>query len=195
MKRMIWFTADLHLGHEAIIKMQNRPFANVDDMNHTLIHNITECVKPDDKLYILGDVSHHITPDETSELVRRIHCHKYLILGNHDVVGDPEHCRYDESLFESVGYYLKINAYDMKIVMMHYPLLSWHKMSAGSIMLHGHIHSDGSYNAKNMEDGIRRYDVGVDANHYYPVNIFQVKDWVEHTTERHNIDHHWKGKQ
>ena len=30
-------------------------------------------------------------------------------------------------------------------------------------MLHGHIHSDGKYNRDNMEAGIRRYDVGVDA--------------------------------
>ena len=41
-------------------------------------------------------------------------------------------------------------------------------------MLHGHIHSDGSYNMSNREAGIKQYDVGVDANGYMPVSIKQI---------------------
>ena len=81
---MIWFTSDLHLGHEAVIRMQNRPFQNAEEMNNALIHNLNECVKPEDKLYILGDISHHITPEESNALIRRIHGKKFLLLGNHD---------------------------------------------------------------------------------------------------------------
>ena len=192
MKKNIWFTADLHFGHEAVIRMQNRPFENADEMDHALIDNINECVRPEDTLYILGDVSHHISPEETAALLKKIHCYKYLLLGNHDVTGDPERCRYDESLFEWTGYYRKINAYDLKIVMMHYPLMTWHKISAGSVMLHGHIHSDGTYNLENIRNGIRRYDVGVDANNYFPVSIYQVKEWAENTVLKQIPDHHWK---
>ena len=45
-------------------------------------------------------------------------------------------------------------------------------------MLHGHIHSDGKYNRDNMEAGIRRYDVGVDANGYMPVSIKQIEKFA-----------------
>lgn len=188
---MIWFTADLHFGHEAVIKMQNRPFKNSGDMDNALIHNINECVAPKDTLYILGDVSHHITPEETNVLIKRLHGKKYLLLGNHDVIGEPEQCQYDMSLFESVDYYKKINAYNLNIVMMHYPMLTWPKTLAGSVMLHGHVHSGLEYNAANIRAGIRRYDVGVDANNYYPVSIEQVKYWAERTpvsiTSRENL--------
>ena len=45
-------------------------------------------------------------------------------------------------------------------------------------MLHGHIHSDGSYNRDNMEAGIKRYDVGVDENGYMPVSIKQIEKFA-----------------
>lgn len=178
---MVYFTSDLHLGHQAILRMQNRPFGSIEEMNDTLIRNINSVVKSTDKLYILGDVSHHITPEETNDLIRRMRCRKYLILGNHDVAGDPEICPYDHTLFEWVGTYRKINTYGMNIVIMHYPMLSWPKAMAGSVMLHGHIHSDGTYNKANKEAGIRRFDVGVDANNYFPISIYQIKQFTEET--------------
>ncbi|MCC6094419.1 MAG: hypothetical protein LIV24_05295 [Eubacterium sp.] len=78
---MIWFTSDLHLGHEAVIRMQNRPFKDIREMNNALIHNLNECVKANDKLYILGDVSHHVSPEQSNSLIKRIHGRKYLLLG------------------------------------------------------------------------------------------------------------------
>lgn len=47
-------------------------------------------------------------------------------------------------------------------------------------MLHGHIHSDGSYNLCNRETGIRRYDVGVDANGYMPVSIKKIEEFLNY---------------
>lgn len=178
---MIWFTSDLHLGHKSVIQMQDRPFSDVTEMNEMLIQNINNVVKPTDKLYILGDVSHHISPEETSELVRRIHGRKYLIFGNHDLVQNPEKCPYNPALFEFEGPYLKLNAYGQNFILMHYPLLSWDKVRHGSVMLHGHIHSDPSYNEREIASGIRRYDVGVDANGYAPISIDTVLDWVKRT--------------
>lgn len=36
---MIYFTADTHFGHVNVIKMSNRPFADINEMNKTLITN------------------------------------------------------------------------------------------------------------------------------------------------------------
>ena len=45
--------------------------------------------------------------------------------------------------------------------------------------MHGHIHSRGDYNLQQKSDGVLRYDVGVDANDFYPVSIEQVKEFFE----------------
>lgn len=49
------FTADMHFGHANVIGFCKRPYANVDEMNSTLIHNWNQCVKPDDTVYHIGD--------------------------------------------------------------------------------------------------------------------------------------------
>lgn len=84
---MNWYIADTHFGHIAILKMQQRPFKDVEEMNNTIINNINAVVRNEnnDKLYFLGDLSHHIKPEETIKLLNRIKCRqKYLVIGNHD---------------------------------------------------------------------------------------------------------------
>lgn len=49
---MIFFTADLHLGHENIIKQCQRPFNNVEQMDKELIKNWNSVVNVDDEVYI-----------------------------------------------------------------------------------------------------------------------------------------------
>lgn len=78
---MVWFTADLHLGHEAIIKMQHRPFHNVYEMNESLIANINENVGENDKLYILGDICYRIEKEDAESLIRRVNEKKFVIRG------------------------------------------------------------------------------------------------------------------
>ena len=48
---MIFYTADLHLGHENVIKFCGRPFLNVEEMNETLIKNWNGAVGENDTVY------------------------------------------------------------------------------------------------------------------------------------------------
>ena len=50
---MIFFTADLHFGHENIIKHCNRPFKSAGEMGAMLIRNWNSTVAPDDEVYII----------------------------------------------------------------------------------------------------------------------------------------------
>ena len=66
---MIYFTSNMHLGHEAVIHMCNRPFKNVEEMNRALIRNINSMVHKNDTVYLLGDATHRISLDEGNDLI------------------------------------------------------------------------------------------------------------------------------
>ena len=164
---MIYFTSDMHLGHPGIIKMQNRPFADVEEMNRTLIHNYNSVVRKNDKVYILGDLCNHLSAGQANEMISGLNGKKVLIRGNHDK-------NYNSELFEKITDFMTASLNGRYFVLMHYPLMSWPKMHRGSIHLHGHSHGKKDYNLRNRDEGIMRFDAGVDANDYYPVSIEQI---------------------
>lgn len=169
---MIYFTSDLHLGHRGIITMRNRPFANVEEMNRTLITNFNAIVHKNDTVYILGDLAHHMQVEDANKIIEKMNGRKILIKGNHDK-------KYDSNLFDEIRDFKTVSLNGQSFSLMHYPMLSWPKSHHGSYMLHGHIHSDESYNLQNREEGILRYDVGVDANQYCPVSVNQILQFFD----------------
>lgn len=167
---MIWFTSDLHLGHKAVINMCERPFETVEEMNEMLIQNFNSCVKKNDTVYILGDIAHRTPVADVNQMIRRLNGKKILCKGNHDK-------KYDAALFEKICDFTEISVNGVNVSLMHYPMMAWPKSRHGSLHLHGHIHSKGEYNLQQKADGILRYDVGVDANEYFPVSIEEVKEF------------------
>lgn len=168
-----YFTSDLHLGHANIIRFQNRPFDSVEDMNTRLIQNYNSMVRKNDLVYILGDLTYKISVEESNRLIQQLKGRKVLIRGNHDL-------KYDSHLFEDILDYKEFNQEKIKYVLMHYPLLEWNGSYKGrSIHLHGHIHAQHGYNLKNRHDGILRYDVGVDANDYFPISLTSIRDFFK----------------
>jgi len=175
---MIYFTSDLHLNHRAVIPMCERPFDSVEEMNQVLIDNINSRVKKNDTLYLLGDLTNKGTVVSANELISQINCKNLiLVVGNHDK-------KYDTSLFKEIHNLTEIHVgaggTNYSITLCHFPMLSWPKSRYGSIHLHGHIHSRGSeYNLQMKAEGIRRYDVGVEANNYLPVSLQEILSFME----------------
>ena len=176
---MMWFTADTHFGHSNILGGNQRPFDSLPQMEQRLIANINDRVSATDQLYVLGDFSYRATMEQIYKLRRRIVCQNvHLIRGNHDKEwSESEYA----DCFASEQDYLEIKpgfANGHKLVLFHYPIVSWNGKRRGSIQLHGHIHSHGDeYNVRNRERGILRYDVGVDANDYCPVSRDHILDF------------------
>ena len=168
---MIYFTSDLHFYHENIIKAVNRPFDNAEQMNTTLIKNWNDRVRPNDEIYILGDFTMKGYTFATETLCQ-LKGRKHLIKGNHDKFSDSPH--FEKYLFESISDYKQIDYMNTKFILFHYPILEWNHFFRGSIHLHGHQHNKSEYNLENLRKGIKRYDVGVDANNMTPISADEI---------------------
>ena len=79
---MIFFTADTHFGHTNILKLCNRPFDSIEEMNEAMISNWNDRVKGTDTVYIVGDMFFRCEDAET--VLKRLRGKKRLIVGNHD---------------------------------------------------------------------------------------------------------------
>jgi calcineurin-like phosphoesterase family protein len=53
----IFFTGCTHFGHANIIKLAQRPFASIEEMNEVLVERWNSTVGSDDTVYHLGDFS------------------------------------------------------------------------------------------------------------------------------------------
>ena len=58
----VWFISDTHLGHKNILKFMHndkplRPFKTIWEMEGIIFERWCEVVKPQDKIYHLGDVA------------------------------------------------------------------------------------------------------------------------------------------
>ena len=188
---MIYFTSDLHLGHEQAIHFTNRPYADVEEMNRALIQNINDAVLPDDTLWVLGDFAFKVNREVVRDFRKQIHCKNvHLVVGNHDKDYSNDH------IFQSVQHYKELKTEYGKFILFHYPILEWNTAHYGSVHLHGHIYSTGEYNAANLEKRLddrliahtlvtgyklRIYDVGVDANGYRTISMERLVEIMQLT--------------
>lgn len=169
---MIYFTSDLHIGHENILSMCQRTFDNIEDMNETLIKNWNQMIQPKDTVYILGDFFFMIPVEEANVIIKKLKGKKILIQGNHDL-------NYEKTLFDEICDFKIIKYNKKKFILMHYPLLEWPHYFQGGIHLHGHQHNTQEYNLEMKNQGILRYDVGVDANDFKPICIDEIINFMK----------------
>ena len=83
---MIYFTADTHLGHKAILQhcpYRGEAFGDLHTMNKVFIDSINNTVGRSDTLYHLGDFCWSAA--KAGHYRQRINCRKiHIIRGNHD---------------------------------------------------------------------------------------------------------------
>jgi calcineurin-like phosphoesterase family protein len=176
-----WFTADLHLGHENIIKYCSRPFANAGEMDARLIDTINACARPTDVLYILGDLSHG--PWGGEEYLERVTAYRhriacenvFLIVGNHDRVELPGF----RKLFREVRSLVDVKIEGQRLTLCHYAMRTWNRSHHGSWQLYGHTHG-------RLDDApmLLSIDVGVDSWDFRPLSFHELKDIMERRIER-----------
>jgi len=169
-----FYTSDLHLFHNNIIKYCNRPCADIWEMHELIVNGLNEKVQPNDELFILGDVSFY-GGEKVQKILERINGQKHFIIGNHDAKNMK-----NWSGWKSVNHYLEIKDEKQKVILCHYPIESWNGMAHGSIHLHGHRHGVTVRHGGSGECtwGFRA-DVGVDPWKFKAVSLDDLtKKWL-----------------
>ena len=133
---MVYFIADLHLGHANIIKYCDRPFKDVDEMNEVIIRNWNNTVGKDDKVFLLGDFALS-NAENIKRWGRSLNGNKTLILGNHDNYSQSLY--YDAGFKEVIKYPILWNNY---MILSHKPQLMMD--NSFYFNLFGHVHNDPS---------------------------------------------------
>jgi calcineurin-like phosphoesterase family protein len=177
---MIFFTSDHHFGHANIIKLSNRPFSNVEEMNAELIRRWNEKVGPNDEVYHLGDVG-LTTAENLAQILAQLNGKIYLIAGNHEGAALSNRSRFQ---WIKDYYELKVPDADcangsQKIMLFHYAMRVWRSDFRRTWHLYGHCH--GSLPDKPHK---LSFDIGVDCHNFYPLSyeevkaIMQTKTWA-----------------
>lgn len=177
----VYFTSDTHFGHANIIKFCNRPYKTLDEMHESLIHNWNARVDSQDHVYHLGDFALKMGVPEVENIIRRLHGHIHLVYGNH--------CQKNKSVMRARGFvervpYKEIKVDGQKIIMCHFPFLTWNGSHRGSWDLHGHSHG-----SLPRDPNARRIDVGVDVWNYTPVSYEDLKVEMDKVVFK-PVDHH-----
>lgn len=80
----VFFTSDLHFGHENAIRFDNRPFETVEEMDAELVRRWNAKVGKGDLVYVLGDMIWKSHNGDAEQLIRSLNGQIILIKGNHD---------------------------------------------------------------------------------------------------------------
>ena len=158
-----YFTADTHFGHEGVLRMCERPFSSVRDMNRTLIDLWNARVRPDDIVWHLGDFALGATPEEAASIFAALNGSKRLVKGNHD---------HDATLALPwalpVREIVEVAVDGARVVLCHYPMRAWRGSFGSALQLFGHTHG-------LLPPSSQSCDVGIDSWAYAPVSIAQIR--------------------
>lgn len=142
------FISDPHFGHELIAKQ--RGFSSTWHMDIEMVRRWNSRVSQDDDVKVLGDLGFG-SAKYLASIVAQLNGRIHLISGNHD---RKNVCaRWLLDMFHRVDLYVEMKAppdwagfeddrSGRKIVLFHYPILSWNGMHRGSWCVHGHSHGN-----------------------------------------------------
>lgn len=172
---MIYFSSDLHMGHNKPFIYEPRGFENIYEMNNTIIKNFNKIINYDDDLYLLGDI--FLGELESginlfNQLPGKIH----LVWGNHDTDNRKEAISKCSNVIEIIGYATIIKYNKWHFYLSHFPTCTTNfddyqkPLKQRTLCLAGHTHS------KELFEPCGSYNVAVDAHNCFPVSIDEIME-------------------
>lgn len=176
----VFLTSDTHFGHAGVCRFLRddgftklRPWDTPEEMDEEMVKRWNETVRPNDKVYHLGDV---VINRKALGILRRLNGDKVLIKGNHDIFKLEDYTAH----FRDIRSYHVMNG----LILSHIPV---HEESLGRFgcNIHGHLHANKVMRSKHpgatpVEDH-RYFNVCVENTDFRPI-LFE--DVVKQIKER-----------
>lgn len=180
--------SDTHFSHNGVVKFlcddgsKLRPWDNVEDMDEAMVDNWNTVVRPQDKVYHLGDV---VINRKALKILSRLNGTKVLIKGNHDIFRLEEYTPY----FKDVRGSHKLENFILTHIPLHPDSVA--RWCDGN--LHGHLHSNRvmktvhrQYEFLNYEVLDTRYhSVCVEQINFTPIAYEDLKVKIAKEREQH----------
>ena len=132
----VFLVSDTHFGHAGVCRFLRddgtklRPWDNPDEMDEEMVRRWNDTVRPNDKVYHLGDV---VINRKALKTLHRLNGDKVLIRGNHDIFRLEDYTPF----FRDIRGYHVMNG----MILSHIPV---HEESLGRFgtNIHGHLHAN-----------------------------------------------------
>lgn len=164
----IFLISDTHFSHAGVCTFTEadgvtkiRPWTDPEEMDEELVKRWNSVVRPQDKVYHLGDV---VIKEKALNIMYRLNGDKVLIRGNHDIFKDKVYNKHFRSLR---GCHVLDG-----MIMTHIPIHS-DSMGRFKANIHGHLHTN-----QVMLDGKpdpRYFSVCVERIDYTPISLEDIK--------------------
>ena len=170
----VFLVSDTHFGHKGVCHFTRkdgvtklRPFDTPEEMDEFMVKAWNDRVRPNDKVYHLGDV---VINRRALQTLSRLNGDKVLIRGNHDIFKDDEYRMY----FRELRAYHVLSG----MILSHIPL---HADSLGRFgtNIHGHLHANRVRKARGVDarTGEILYSNEIDPR-YHNVSVEQLPDFA-----------------
>lgn len=168
-----FIVSDTHFGHANICRFTRadgtplRPWNDVSEMDEDMVDRWNAVVRPNDKVYHLGDV---VIGRKHLDIMSRLNGDKVLIKGNHDILKIDDYLKY----FRDVrGCHVMDN-----MIMTHIPV---HTSSKGRFKanVHGHTHGNVVVDHEGNPDSWY-IPVSVEHTNYAPIPFEQIRAYARY---------------
>jgi len=175
----IFLISDPHFGQASMLNFKKadgtplRPFATVEEMDETMASNWNSVVRPQDKIYCLGDV---VMKKQQLDILKRLNGHKRLVRGNHDIFETKEYMKYFEDIYG-------VRVLD-DMILSHIPLHPNSITKRYNTNVHGHLHSGFVADKDGLPDG-RYFSVCVEKINFTPISLEDLRIRIKEQKEKY----------
>ena len=128
MSSNVWFTSDLHLGHD--LAAEKRGYRDRIDHDDGVIYTLKQQMDKRSVLWVLGDVAMRL---DSIDMLDSVLGRKWLVLGNHDQFDIQVYAQY----FQKIYGFTKYKSFWLSHAPIHPS--EFYRMK---LNVHGHIHKN-----------------------------------------------------